>query len=102
MNESTPKITEDIEERAEEGEEPPYRVTVHNDHVTPMNFVLYVLQFIFMLAGPRAVQVMYTAHFHESAYVDTLPKSEAQLRIHRAHVSARLAGYPLLFTMERE
>jgi ATP-dependent Clp protease adaptor protein ClpS len=98
MNESAPQIFEHVEE----GLEPPYRVLIHNDDVTPMNFVLYILQYIFMLAGPRAVQVMYAAHYQGAAYVDTLPKPEAQLRIHRAHVSARLAGYPLLFTMERE
>jgi ATP-dependent Clp protease adaptor protein ClpS len=102
MNETAPQISEEVEERLEDAFEPPYRVFIHNDDVTPMNFVLYILQNTFMLAGPRAVQVMYTAHFHGAAYVDTLPKPEAQRRIHRAHVSARLAGYPLLFTMERE
>lgn len=102
MNDSAPQISEKEEEQQEEGLEPPYRVIIHNDDVTPMNFVLYILQHTFMLAGPHAVQVMYTAHFNGAAYVDTLPKPEAQRRIHRAHVSARLAGYPLLFTMERE
>jgi ATP-dependent Clp protease adaptor protein ClpS len=102
MNQSAPEISEDIEERPDVGEEPPYRVIIHNDDVTPMNFVLYVLQYIFMLAGPRAGQIMFTAHYHGSAYVDTLPKQEAQWRIHRAHFAARLAGYPLLFTMERD
>lgn len=83
-------------------EEPPYRVIVHNDPVTTMEFVLYVLINVFMLAGPRAVQVMYTAHYHGSAYVVSLPKKEALLRIHRAHLSARLAGFPLRFTLESE
>jgi ATP-dependent Clp protease adapter protein ClpS len=55
-----------------------------------------------MLAGPRAAQVMFTAHIHGSAYVESLPKTEALRRIHRAHFTARLAGYPLLFTLERE
>jgi ATP-dependent Clp protease adaptor protein ClpS len=102
MNEIAPEKYEDLAARKENREEPPYRVIVHNDPVTTMDFVLYILQSVFMLAGPRAVQVMYTAHYHGSAYVVSLSKSEALRRIHRAHMSARLAGFPLLFTIERE
>jgi ATP-dependent Clp protease adaptor protein ClpS len=102
MTESAPEISGYIKKKPEVVEEPPYRVIIHNDNITPMNFVIFVLQNIFLLTGPRAAQAMFSAHFHGSAYVDSLPRGEAQLRIHRAHVSARMAGYPLLFTMERE
>jgi len=101
MTVPVPEISEVVEKQPKVVEEPPYRVIIHNDDITPMNFVIYVLQYIFMLAGPRAAQVMFTAHIHGSAYVDSLPKMEAQRRIHTAHVTARLAGYPLLFTLER-
>jgi ATP-dependent Clp protease adaptor protein ClpS len=101
MTTPVPEISEAVGKQPKVVEEPPYRVIIHNDDSTPMNFVIYVLQYIFMLAGPRAAQVMFTAHIHGSAYVDSLPKIEAQRRIHRAHVAARLAGYPLLFTLER-
>jgi ATP-dependent Clp protease adaptor protein ClpS len=97
-----PEISEGVSKKPKVMEEPPYRVIIHNDNVTPMNFVIYILQSIFLLAGPRAAQVMFTAHIHETAFVDSLPKTEAQRRIHQAHVTARLAGYPLLFTMERD
>ena len=102
MNEPAPEISHQEKELPEVTEEPPYKVLIHNDDVTPMNFVVYILQNVFLLAGPRAVQVMFTAHINRSAYVDTLPKSEALHRIHQAHVTSRLSGYPLLFTMERE
>jgi ATP-dependent Clp protease adaptor protein ClpS len=102
MTTPTPEISSVVDKQPKVVEEPPYRVTVHNDDITPMNYVLYVLQNIFMLAGPRAAQVMFTAHIHGSAYVESLPKTEALRRIHRAHFTARLAGYPLLFTLERE
>ncbi len=101
MNPS-PEISQGVDKKPELGEEPPYRVIIHNDDITPMNFVIFILQNIFLLAGPRAAQVMFTAHIQGSAYVDSLPKTEAQRRIHRAHVTARLRGYPLLLTMERE
>jgi ATP-dependent Clp protease adaptor protein ClpS len=102
MNKPSPNISESVDKQPLPVEEAPYRVIIHNDNVTPMEFVIYILQTVFLLAGPRAAQIMFTAHIHGSAYVDTLPKPEALNRIHRAHVAARLAGYPLGFTMERE
>ena len=102
MSETAPEILGDVKQRQETTQGPLYRVIIHNDDVTPMDVVVYVLRGIFLLSGPRAVQVMYTAHYQGSAYVQTLPKNEAQRRIHRAHFAARLEGYPLYFSMERE
>ena len=82
--------------------EPMYRVIIHNDDVTPMDFVVHVLERIFFVSGPAAVEIMYTAHFNGAAYVQSLPKSEAVNRIGRAHFAAGLEGYPLRFTMEPE
>lgn len=82
--------------------EPLYRVLIHNDDVTPMDFVVNILQTIFMLGLDRAMDVMYTAHISGTAYVQTVPKSEAENRISKAHLSAGLEGYPLHFSMEPE
>lgn len=97
-----PQITPDLDQHQQTAEEPPYRVIIHNDDVTPMDFVVYILLQIFLLTAPSAVQVMYTAHYHGSAYVQTLPKTEAQNRIARAHFAAALEGCPLHFSMEPE
>ena len=82
--------------------EPPYRVIIHNDDVTPMDFVVHILESIFLLDSARALDVMYTAHFSGIAYVQTLPKSEAESRIAKAHFAAGLESYPLRFSMELE
>ena len=82
--------------------EPPYRVLIHNDDVTPMDFVVDVLQSVFELLFERAESVMLTAHHKGVAYVATYPKEEAQSRIRRAHNLAGAAGYPLRFTLEPE
>jgi ATP-dependent Clp protease adaptor protein ClpS len=82
--------------------EPLYRVIIHNDNVTPMDFVVTVLETIFFLDGAEAERVMFTAHTRGSAYVQTLPKTEAQNRINQAHFAAGMVGYPLRFTMEPE
>ena len=98
----TPEI-EIIEEQEEETElEPLYRILIHNDHVTPMDFVVQILKTIFFLGNPKAYEVMLIAHITGLAYVQTLPKSEAEKRINRAHFAAGLEGYPLHFSMEPE
>jgi len=92
-----------IEEREEETElEPLYRVIIHNDDVTPMDFVVHALTSFFYLSNPKAAEIMMTAHFSGMAYVQTLPKSEAEKRINKAHFAAGLEGYPLHFSMESE
>lgn len=92
----------EILEETETEHEPLYRVIIHNDHVTPMGFVVQVLTTIFYLATDRATDIMLTAHYYGSAYVQTIAKSEAEKRIARAHAEANYAGYPLKFTMEPE
>lgn len=92
----------EITEETETDLEPLYRVTIHNDDVTPMDFVVEVLKQIFFLGNDRAAEVMLTAHIKGAAYVQTLVRSEAERRIQRAHDAAAMEGYPLKFTMERE
>jgi ATP-dependent Clp protease adaptor protein ClpS len=80
--------------------ERPYRVIVQNDDVTPMDFVVMVLQVFFELDYRRAEQVMLTAHYEGRALVTVLPFQEAQERVYQAHHAAREAGYPLTFYLE--
>jgi len=97
-----PKIIPEIETQEETAQAPLYRVIIHNDDVTPMNFVVEVLMTVFLLSAPGAEMVMYTAHYHGSAYVCSLPKSEAERRVAQAHMMAAMEGYPLRFTIEVE
>lgn len=92
----------EIIEETETELEPFYRVIIHNDHVTPMDFVVHVLKTIFYLSNDKAAEIMFTAHYYGTAYVQTLAKSEAEKRINKAHFEANNAGYPLQFTMEPE
>lgn len=79
-----------------------YRVLIHNDDVTPMDFVTHILVTIFLLGYPEAVEIMLDAHRNGMSVVQILPKSEAERRINRAHFAAGLEGYPLHFSMEPE
>lgn len=96
----TPEI--EIVEEVETELEPLYRVLIHNDDVTPMDFVVLVLENIFYLGIDTATDIMFKAHITGVAYVQTLPKSEAEKRVNKAHFAAGVDGYPLHFSIEPE
>ena len=79
-----------------------YRIIIHNDTITPMDFVVHILTSVFFLGTPTAMDIMLKAHITGTAYVQTVPKSQAQKRINKAHAEANAAGYPLQFSMEPE
>jgi ATP-dependent Clp protease adaptor protein ClpS len=89
---------EDVEAQLD----PPYRVLIHNDDVTTMEFVVYILITIFELPLETAEMVMLTAHVTGVAYVGTYPLEDAKYRVGKAHSLARVEGYPLTFTIEPE
>lgn len=78
------------------------RVFVHNDDITPFDFVIVILQRIFQLTSMEAEHVAYVAHTRGLAYVATLPCPEAHKRVGKAHFAASLEGYPLTFSVEVE
>jgi ATP-dependent Clp protease adaptor protein ClpS len=79
-----------------------YRIIIHNDSITPMDFVVHVLTTIFFLGTPNAMDIMLKAHVTGTAYVQTVSKLEAEKRVNRAHALADAEGYPLQFTIETE
>ena len=81
---------------------PLYRVLIHNDDVTPMDFVVRVLGEIFRLNWARSVQVMLEAPLKDVAYVVTEPLERAEFHVDQAKSLARARKYPLSFSIERE
>ena len=91
-----------IDATAEETLERLHRVIIHNDEVTPYEFVIIVLRRFFQLALPDAEHITYVAHTQGQALVAILPLKEAQKRVGQAHFAASLEGFPLMFTIEPE
>ncbi len=100
LAEPIPDILEDTEQ--EDALEPLYRVIIHNDDVTPYDFVILILQKIFQLKPLEAEHVTFVAHTSGQAHVATLPLSDARKKVGKAHFAASLEGYPLTFTIEPE
>lgn len=92
----------DVDRLTEDELEPMYRILIHNDEVTPMEFVVIILQRIFGLTPMESEHVMITAHYSGLAYVTSLPLNEAKSRVGKAHFAAQLEGYPLTFSIEPE
>lgn len=81
-------------------EEPLYRILMHNDDVTPFDYVIRMLKRIFMLSQELAEHIAETAHDEGVAIVMIRPRPEAEKLIGIARTHARADGYPLTFSME--
>ena len=79
--------------------EPPYRVMIHNDDVTPMDFVVAVLMQIFNLSFEDSEAVMYSAHVNGRALVVVCPEPIARDLVKKARAAASGAKYPLRFSV---
>ena len=81
---------------------PMVRVLIHNDDVTPMDFVLYVLGEVFKLDFSRAFKVMMEAHTTGVALVVVEPFERAELHVEQSRSLSRPRGFPLTFSIEPE
>ena len=97
-----PGIEEDIETTNEVGHDDLAKVIIHNDDVTPMNFVVSILLEIFKRPLIFAEAIMLEAHHKGQAVVVALPQDEAESKVRIAHMLARTNGYPLTFTIEQD
>lgn len=77
-----------------------HRVLVHNDDITPYDFVVSVLIRFFKLDAHEAERITWTAHTSGVALVAMLPLKVAQRRVGQAHFAAGLEGFPLTFSIE--
>jgi len=77
-----------------------YRVLLHNDDYTTMEFVVMVLAAVFHRSESEAVEIMLHVHRKGVGVAGVYPKEVAESKVDKV---ARLAGeaeYPLLCTME--
>jgi ATP-dependent Clp protease adaptor protein ClpS len=80
--------------------EPLWLVLVHNDDVTPYDFVIGVLMAVFGLSIELAEHVTYVAHTRGVARVLSRPRKEAQRLACWGHALAQANDFPLAFSLE--
>lgn len=77
-----------------------YRVILHNDNYTTMDFVVFVLMYIFLHPEPEAVRIMLKVHNEGSGIAGVYPYEIAVTKAEKTMNLARAREYPLLCTVE--
>lgn len=79
-----------------------YRVRMHNDDFTTMDFVVMVLSVIFHKTEAEATSLMLEIHNQKSAVVGTYPLDIALTKVSKTHNLAKENGFPLHLSIEEE
>ena len=77
-----------------------YKVLLHNDDYTTMEFVVYVLQGIFHRSETDAMQIMLHVHKNGIGVAGVYTREVAESRIAQVEALARAHEYPLRCSME--
>jgi ATP-dependent Clp protease adaptor protein ClpS len=79
-----------------------YKVLLHNDNFTPMEFVVLVLKEVFAKSEADAMAIMLHAHTHGMAVAGVYSFEIAETKVQQTMALAEHAAFPLLCTMEPE
>ncbi len=79
-----------------------YKVLMHNDDYTTMEFVIEVLMSIFRKSEAEAVQLMHKIHTEGKAICGVYTLEIAETKVAQTMELARNNGFPLRCTMEEE
>lgn len=84
-------------------EKPPlYKVVLHNDDFTTMEFVVFVLTHVFLRSTDEAFAIMLKVHHEGIGIAGTYSYEVANMKAEKAMNLARASEYPLLCTVEEE
>lgn len=102
MGEQYPDFGEELESGIQEKlEEPPqFKVLLHNDDYTTMEFVVEVLQKVFYKSPAEATRIMLLVHKSGIGVCGIYPAEVAETKVQMALHMAREHGFPLQCSME--
>jgi ATP-dependent Clp protease adaptor protein ClpS len=79
---------------------PLFRVLLHNDDYTTMQFVVEVLEGIFLKSPAEAHRIMMHVHTRGHGVCGAYPHEVAETKVALVHDRARTEGFPLRASME--
>ena len=79
-----------------------YRVLLHNDDYTPMDFVIEVLRAVFHKEATAATKIMLDVHQKGVGICGVFPFEIAETKVGLVSETARKNQFPLKCTMEEE
>ena len=84
-------------------ERPPlYKVLLHNDDFTPMEFVVFILQTIFNHGENDAIRLMLDVHRKGIGLAGVFTFEVAEMKVDKVTSLAQANEFPLLCTMEED
>ena len=81
---------------------PMYRVLLHNDDFTTMEFVVHVLKTVFKRTEPESVVIMLKVHNEGVGVAGVYTYEVATMKAEKAMNMARAREFPFLCTIEEE
>lgn len=79
-----------------------YKVLLHNDDFTTMEFVVYILNTVFMRSEAESFAIMFKVHNEGVGVAGVYPYEVATMKAEKAMNMARAHEYPFLCTVEEE
>lgn len=79
---------------------PLYKVVLHNDDYTPMEFVVEVLEQFFSMNREKATQIMLHVHTRGKGVCGIYTKDIAETKVAQVNEYSRQHQHPLLCAME--
>jgi len=95
-----PRIEEEVSLSLDLAEPTQYKVLLHNDDYTTMEFVVEILMDIFHKSLVEAEQIMFNIHRVGKAVCGIYTYDIAQTKVYQVKQLARKSGFPLLATLE--
>ena len=84
-------------------ERPPlYKVFLHNDNFTSMEFVVFILQTVFNHGESEAVRIMLNVHRQGIGLAGVYTYEVAEMKVDKVMSIAQANEFPLLCTMEED
>jgi ATP-dependent Clp protease adaptor protein ClpS len=104
MTEGQRKTGEQVLERTREQTRDPklYKVILHNDDYTTMDFVVLVLESVFLKSPAEAFRIMMQVHVDGQGLCGFYPYEIAETKVETVHQLARDRGFPLRASLEEE
>ncbi len=97
-----PKIKEEVDYELMLDEPSMYRVLLHNDDYTTMDFVVMVLKKVFHKTQEQAEQIMLDVHKKGKGVCGVYTFEIAQTKVEQVKLLAKQNEFPLLATYEED
>ncbi len=86
--------------RVQTRQPPLFKVLMHNDDYTTMEFVVETLEKVFHKSPTEANRIMLHIHFKGVGMCGVFPYEVAETKVASVHCLARAQGYPLRCTLD--